>query len=206
VGKKYLKMNFNYWKLSTFVCIVIILFLTQCGGEPETKVITVTIPEKSGSFDFRENPVPVTKDEPGKHPNPEIIRAQVIDSSYYFAYIALQDSIERQKMFEDAITIRQYFERFEDENQKIDVYTDVRGWMLGQKVDYTIFEVKTDVEVKIPRSNALFLYGGTRYSLIDKTPAFEAKIIFKNKRDNLLSIGVDTDGNVSGGYGFKLNK
>jgi hypothetical protein len=195
----------QFYRITTIISIVIILFLVNCQGEKEIKLITVTIPEKSGSFDFRKNPVPVTKDEPKDHPKPEIIREQVIDSTYYFAYIALQDSIERQKMFEDAITIRQYFESFEDENQKIDVYTDVRGSMLSQKVDYTIFEAQMAVEVEIPQFNELFLYGGGKYSFIDKSMGFEAKLIFKNKKNNLLSIGIDSDGMVSGGYGFKIN-
>jgi hypothetical protein len=195
----------NFYRITTIISIIIILFLVNCQGEKETKVITVTIPEKSGSFDFRDNPVPVTKEQPGKHPKPEIIREQVIDSSYYFAYIALQDSISRQKMFEDAITIRQYFETFEDETQKIDVYTDVRGSMLSQKVDYTVFETQMAVEVQIPQFNALFLYGGGKYSFIDKSMGFEAKLILKNKKNNLLSIGVDSHGHVTLGGGFKIN-
>jgi hypothetical protein len=194
----------QFYRTTTIISIIIILFLVNCQGEKETKVITVTIPEKSGSFDFRDNPVPVTKEQPGKHPKPEIIREQVIDSTYYFAYIALQDSIARQKMFEDAITIRQYFETFEDETQKIDVYTDVRGSMLRQKVDFTIFEAQMDVEVEIPQFNELFLYGGGKYSFVDKSMGFEAKLILKNKKNNLLSIGIDSDGMVSGGYGFRL--
>jgi hypothetical protein len=195
----------QFYRTTTFILLVIVLFLVNCQGETDTKVITVTIPEKSGSFDFRENPVPVTKDEPKDHPKPEIIREQVIDSSYYFAYITLQDSMARQKMFEDAITIRQYFETFEDETQKIDVYTDVRGSMLSQKVDYTIFEAQMAVEVEIPQFNELFLYGGGKYSFIDKSAGFEVKLILKNKKNNLLSIGIDSDGMVSGGYGFKIN-
>jgi len=194
----------QFYRTTTIILLVIVLFLVNCQGEKEIKLITVTIPEKSGSFDFRDNPVPVTKEQPGKHPKPEIIREQVIDSSYYFSYIALQDSISRQNMFEDAITIRQYFETFEDETQKIDVYTDVRGSMLRQKVDFTIFETQMAVEVEIPQFNELFLYGGGKYSFIDKSMGFEAKLILKNKKNNLLSIGIDSDGMVSGGYGFKL--
>jgi len=194
----------QFYRITTIILLVIVLFLVNCQGEKEIKLITVSIPEKSGSFDFRDNPVPVTKEQPGKHPKPEIIREQVIDSTYYFAYIALQDSIARQKMFEDAITIRQYFETFEDETQKIDVYTDVRGSMLRQKVDFTIFEAQMDVEVEIPQFNELFLYGGGKYSFVDKSMGFEAKLILKNKKNNLLSIGIDSDGMVSGGYGFRL--
>jgi len=194
----------QFYRTTTIISIIIILFLVNCQGEKETKVITVTIPEKSGSFDFRDNPAPVTKEQPGKHPKPEIIREQVIDSSYYFAYISLQDSIERQKMFEDAIMIRQYFERFEDENQKIDVYTDVRGSMLSQKVDYTIFETQTDVEVEIPRYNQFYLSGGIRSTFPIETPVAVLKGVFINKNNRMLGLEAGTDKSFGVFYGIKF--
>jgi hypothetical protein len=190
--------HFNYWKLSTFVCIVIILFLTQCGAEKEIieVPVRVEIPKIIKQTDTIYKPVPVRIEvpEPGMD--------ELLDK-----YASTMDSLERLKMFVDAITVREYNNTFEDDTIKIDTWSKVRGELLAQSNLYEIKprSITVPVEIEIPRFNALFLYGGTRYSLIDKTPAFEAKIIFKNKRDNLLSIGVDTQGFFSAGLGFKLN-
>jgi len=196
----------NFWKISTFVLLFIVLFLLQCERETETKIVKITIPEKSGNFDFRKESElkPITKEEPKEFPDPEIIVEQVIDSTYYWAYMELLTEKEKEEAYKDAITIKQYYETYKDDNQKINVFSEVRGTMIGQSVDYTIFETEQSVEIEIPRSNALFLYTGTRTSFPVESPAFEARLMFLNKKQHIFSLGIDTKGEFSFGGAFKL--
>lgn len=192
-------MNIEYWKISTIVLTIIILFLTQCEREVvEVPVkIEVPVPAVKGKTDTIYIPKPVYVEVPEKGMN------ELLDK-----YASTMDSLERLKMYIDAITVREYNNTFENDTIKIDTWSRVRGELLAQSNDYFIkpytIALDTVIEVQKPRFNALFLYGGIKSSIDFKTPAFEAKLIFKNKKDNLLSIGIDTKGNVSGGYGFKL--
>jgi hypothetical protein len=173
----------NFWKTSTIVLAIIVIFLTRCGGEPKT--ITVKVPEI------------IRQTDTVFLPKPYAVHVPVYDTIYETATQVVRDSL-----YYDAITIREYSETFTDSFQSITTNAKVKGVLLELSNNYHIFGRETQIEIK--PSNALFLYGGTKYSIVDKKPAFEAKIILKNKRDRLLSFGADTNGNILAGYGFKL--
>jgi len=191
----------HLFKYTTAICLIIIFFLLQCEGEKEIIEVPVRIevpvPGIAGKTDTIYIPKPVRVEVPEKGMD------KLLD-----AYSATQDSLERLKMFVDAITVREYSNTFEDDTIKIDTWSKVRGELLAQSNEYFIkprtIQLDTVIEIQKPAFNALFLYGGTKYHFGTQSVAFEAKLIFKNKRDNLLSIGVDSDGYISGGYGFKL--
>jgi hypothetical protein len=192
----------NFYRITTIISIIIILFLVNCQGERDViKVpvrIEVPIPTIKGKTDTIYKPVPYRIEVP----NP-------VNDSLLIQYTATKDSLERLRMFVWAITVREYQTEFEDENIKIDTYSRVRGELLAQSNEYFIkprtITVDTTLEVSVPRFNALYLYGGAKYSLIDKSAGFEAKLILINKKNNLLSVGLDTQGFFSAGLGFKLN-
>jgi hypothetical protein len=187
----------HFFKYTTAICIAIILFLTQCEGKKEIIEVPIKI----------EVPVPAIegKFEPIEAPEPIIVQVPTIDKQRKFV---LMDSIGKLNAYIEAITVREYENTFEDDTIKIDTWSKVRGELLSQSNEYFIkprtIQLDTVIEVQKPTFNALFFYGGIKYSLIDKSVAFEAKLMFKNKRDNLLSVGVDSDGYISAGYGFKL--
>ena len=187
----------HFFKYTTAICIAIILFLTQCEGEKEIIEVPIKI----------DIPVPAIegKFEPIKAPEPIIVEVPTIDKQREFV---LMDSIGKLNAYIEAITVREYSNTFEDDTIKIDTWSKVRGELLAQSNEYFIkprtIQLDTVIEIQKPAFNALFLYGGTKYHFGTQSVAFEAKLIFKNKRDNLLSIGVDSDGYISGGYGFKL--
>jgi hypothetical protein len=187
----------HFFKYTTAICVIIIFFLTQCEGEKEIIEVPIKI----------EVPVPAIegKFEPIKAPEPIIVEVPTIDKQKEFI---LMDSIGKLNAYIEAITVREYLNTFEDDTIKIDTWSKVRGELLAQSNDYFIkprtIQLDTVIEIQKPAFNALFLYGGTKYHFGTQSVAFEAKLIFKNKRNNLLSIGVDSEGTVSGGYGFKL--
>jgi hypothetical protein len=192
----------NFYRITTIISIVIILFLVNCQRERDViKVpvrIEVPIPAIKGKTDTIYKPVPYRIEVPTP-----------VNDSLLIQYTATKDSLERLRMFVWAITVREYQTEFEDENIKIDTYSRVRGELLAQSNDYFIkprtITVDTTLEVSVPRFNALYLYGGAKYSLIDKSAGFEAKLVLINKKNNLLSVGLDTQGFFSAGLGFKLN-
>jgi hypothetical protein len=192
----------NFYRITTIISIVIILFLVNCQRERDViKVpvrIEVPIPAIKSKTDTIYKPVPY-----------RIVSPNPVNDSLLIHYTATKDSLERLRMFVWAITVREYQTEFEDENIKIDTYSRVRGELLAQSNDYFIkprtIIVDTTLEVSVPRFNALYLYGGAKYSLIDKSAGFEAKLVLINKKNNLLSVGLDTQGYFSAGLGFKLN-
>jgi len=191
----------QFYRTTTIISIIIILFLVNCQREKEIiKVpvrIEVPIPGVEGKTDTIYVPKPILVEVPKE------------TDTHLDAYLATRDSLERLRLYLDAITIREYRNEFEDDTIRIDTWSRVRGELLAQSNEYFIkprtITFDTVIDVQIPQFNELFLYGGGKYSFIDKSMGFELKLILKNKKNNLLSIGIDSDGMVSGGYGFKIN-
>jgi len=191
----------QFYRITTIISIVIILFLLNCQGEKDIIKVPVRIEVPIPGVEGKTDTIYV--------PKPILVEAPKETDTHLEAYLATKDSLERLRLYLDAITIREYRNEFEDDTIKIDTWSRVRGELLAQSNEYYIkprtIAFDTVIDVQIPQFNELFLYGGGKYSFIDKSMGFEAKLIFKNKKNNLLSIGIDSDGMVSGGYGFKIN-
>lgn len=137
--------------LYAVIAILLAIIVVQCSKQPDVvKVpvkIEVPIPVVEVEFDTIKNPYPVYL--PGK---------VKIDSTYYKMYVSLKDSVARDSLFKDAITIREYRERQEDDTIVIDVYSKVQGFLKEQQVSYktkprkisldTVLEVKTKYQPK----------------------------------------------------------
>ena len=190
-------MKPTFYQITTAICVIIIFFLVQCEGEKEIIEVPVRI----------EVPIPgiAGKTDTIYIPKPVRVEVPTIDKQKEFI---LMDSIGKLNAYIDATTVREYSNTFEDDTIKIDTWSRVRGELLAQSNDYFIkprtIQLDTVIEIQKPAFNALFLYGGTKYHFGTQSVAFEAKLMFNNKRDNLLSIGIDSDGYISAGYGFKL--
>ncbi len=196
--KKQFKMKpLTFWKISTAVCIVIILFLTQCEGKKEIVEVPVRIEVPVLGVAGKTDTIYV--------PKPVMVEVPTPDREREFT---LMDSIEKILAYKDAVTIREYENTFEDDTIKIDTWSRVRGELLAQSNDYFIkprtIQLDTVIQIQKPAFNELYLLGGVKYHLNTQSVGFEAKLIFKNKKNNLLSLGVDTNGVISGGYGIKL--
>lgn len=161
----------------------------------EEKVLV--IPQKDGAFELLTPPTPVI------HKSPTINKKLLAD------YRSLRDSIAKEKVYEEAITENEYRETYEDSLVKIDVYTKVRGKLLKQAPSYVVkpFAVKyadtTIIKLHEPTIN---FYGGVEAGipLSEGDAMAKGTFYFQNKKQNIISLGVDTKGYVWGGYIIKL--
>ena len=108
-------------------------------------------------------------------------------------------------MYLDAITIREYKEQFKDSAQEVNVFTKVRGEMLAQSLDYKIFErsvTHTDtIEIKKKRQIYLSPQAGYNYNTFEIKAG--ASLLYIDRKKRLYSLGYDTSGFISIGYGLK---
>ncbi len=193
--------NLNFWQIATFVCIIIILFLVQCDREKEIVEVPVRIevpvPGIDGKTDTIYKPVPIRVEVPERGMN------DLLDK-----YASTLDSLERLKMFIDAITVREYNNTFEDDTIKISTFSEVRGELLKQSNEYYIkprtIVVDTVIDVQIPRSNSFYLAGGVRSSFPIETPVGVLKGVFINKKNNMLGLEAGTDGSFGVFYGIRF--
>lgn len=203
----YLKVGSKYFPWVTLT-IVAILFVRQCGQEPEVEYrdIIVTIPETTTDLGTIKNPAPILVS-----PKTLLPRPKEIDSTIYKKYQSLKDSVERTELFKEVITINEYKETFEDEKQSVEVYSKARGTLLEQSVISTIkkqqVEVKDGVEVKKKPSLFLgietgFLLNANQFDVQQLTVKGQVQLL--SKRGNITSLGYDTDGRIWVGKSFKI--
>ena len=118
------------------------------------KRTTVTIPEEKGEFK-EQKPVYIT-DTVTVYKTKwktttdtiEIITENPVNDSLALAYQQTKDSLNRFKMYLDAIQIKQFSNTFEDEYQIINITGEVQGQLNWIKPKYTIKERQIEVPVK----------------------------------------------------------
>jgi len=169
--------------------------------------------------------VPVTIEVPVPGKAGEIIRDTVLVPTAVYVpnpvndtllkkYQEAKDSITQLELYKDAITTRVYNEKFEDDVLTINVETKVQGRMLDQ--DISNYYVKpstvvldTTLSLEVPKK--INILAGAELGL-PLTPTginpdgVNAKFNFglQNKKGNILSVGIDTQGNGYIGYTMKL--
>src|SRR5690606_18361157 len=117
------------------LAIVLIYFLTR---KAEKEVITVEIPVPVVSHTFD------TIRLPG-----DIIYRRRIDTVLVDNYISSPQTV-KDSLYKEAITLREYNQRFEDSVQKVDVFTKVRGWLTEQTVSYETKPREVSKEIPVP--------------------------------------------------------
>lgn len=168
--------------------------------------IEVPVPVVENDFDSIPNPEPIIKYIKG-----DIIKE--IDSIYYEKWLSLKDSIAKDKAFKDAITIREYNTKFEDDILTLNIYSKTRGTLLEIKPDYKTkprtIALDTTLMIPIPKYNQF--YGGIELGVpVIQIPSLEpsilgkANFIWQTKKDKLFNISIDTEGRIYGGYSIKF--
>ena len=204
------------WKMAFIGILILIVFsfFKRC----DHKKITVTIPEKKGSFqtDVVENK-PVTietvkyltkfvKSNPDNKENEflqsEITRLLAENEKLSSSYQNANDSL-KQALYDKAIQLNIYSKTFEDTVVKIDISGLVRGEVQNMISNYTIKEQK----VKITPNQTVFrvLAGGevgNNTSL--SNPIFKANLMLQNAKGNIFSGSYDANGNFYAGYNFSI--
>ena len=210
------KLKDSIWYVAFIVVffIVIFTFFKRC----DNKEITVTIPEKKGSFQTAvvENK-PVTnetvkyltkfvKSNPDNKENEflqsEITRLLAENEKLSSSYQNANDSL-KQALYDKAIQLNIYSKTFEDTVVKIDISGLVRGEVQTMISNYTVKEQK----VKISQKETVFrvLAGGeigNNTSL--SNPIFKANLMLQNAKGNIFSSSYDANRNFYAGYNFSI--
>lgn len=133
-------------------------------GSCERETTTVIMPEVEGDFEPQE-PVYLPGDTDTVYLTKwrtatdtiEITTETPVNDSLVLAYQKLEDSLERFKLYLDAVSIRRFSNTFEDEYLKANVSGEVQGHLNYVDLDYTIKER----EIEIPNKRwALSIYAG----------------------------------------------
>lgn len=136
--------------LIVIALIVIVLLWNDCGGHKNE--IIKTIPEY-----IRTTDTIVFNDIKEKK---IYIKGKTIyvDSIRYIRYVNEVDTIKKDSMYTDAITIREYDTILEDNNRiKLELHSKVSGRLVNASAKYTIKEI--EVEPVIKRPDLTFLLG-----------------------------------------------
>lgn len=142
-------------------------------------------------------------------PKPVVVKVKEVDSAYYDLYKGLKDSIAKDSLFKEAITINEYSQSFEDTLQTINVYSKTRGTLLSQTVDYKTKEYTIEVEdsVAVKGRVAVSLLAEVGLPLDDlfnNSPVVKGGISVHGKNGNSLSVSLDTEGRIWLGKTWKI--
>lgn len=185
--------------ITNLICIGIIIFLVKCGDKEAKSFpiqISFTTPEIKGSSDtiYEDSLIYISKTIPDT------------SNKYLLAYLA--DSINRLNLFIEAITERVYTESYKDTNQEVIVYSKTRGSLIEQSISYTMFPktytIDTIIEVSCPKKNMVFLSGGIGYDIVLNSPSFQSQLSLINKKNRMLSAGINTNRQAFLTYGIKF--
>lgn len=180
------------------LAVVGILFIRNCDRPADKEYIRVPVEIPSVGHDFAPIVLPAPKTP---LPRPEI------DSTYYWKYLSLKDSVARDSAYRDAITIREYETEFEDSIQTISVKSKTRGTLLEQSVSYLTKPRTIEKTVEIPKKGGLSVGVDLGFPLNSNNPAppvVKGSLIFRNKKKNTLSLGIDTEMRVWIGKTYKI--
>jgi len=114
------------------------------------------------------------------------------------------DSLKVLNLYLSAIQERKQTRIFDDKYITVNVFSETRGELLNQKIDYKIKE--REIEVPIPVKNTVFAAyagGGVYYNFDKATPAIKLNLDIQNKKGDLFSVGYDPFNNV-GFVDYKL--
>lgn len=204
------------WKIA-FVGILILIvfsFFKRC----DHKEITVTIPEKKGSFqtDVVENK-PATietvkyltkfvKSNPDNTENQflqtEITRLLAENEKLSSSYKNANDSL-KQALYDKAIQLNIYSKTFEDTVVKIDISGLVRGEVQNMISNYTIKKQKVIIT---PKQTVFRVIAGGEIGNNTplSNPIFKANLMIQNAKGNIFSGSYDANGNFYAGYNFSI--
>lgn len=196
--------NILYYIITLIVGIAIGFFIRKCEKEniQVPIVITVPVPQLIGNF----KPI-------APKPLPPINNIIEINNKLVEEYKKANDSLKKV-LFENAVTIHRYTEKFEDTVQTIIVNAKTTGTLDSLNVSYKTkpFKIKIDtiIQIKVPApKRSLNIYGETGVifkSPLDNTPVLKGGIDIQNRKNWIYGASYDTDKRIwlKLGKGFKF--
>ena len=203
------KIKWSPLKTSIGINIIlgIVIYFLFSGNEPEEIIVIkdhyIDIPAVSGKSDT------IKKPEPYKIKNN-------LNNELLIKYNKAKSEIERLELYKESIVEREYKEVFKDSVQEIEIFTRVQqGKILEQAINYRIDPYLLKVRDTLRISPKDFLrnkfLGGIELGMPLEPQIGMSHIIakgtiyFQNKKDNILSLGIDTRKTIWAGYIISFN-
>lgn len=213
------------WYKTTFLILAItfaILWLRGCGASQTPQLVEVEVPEVKGSFEPKK-PIHLKVNLPTndkskiiKVENP--IDKQLIDENkrlqqyvaenekLKLAYVQETDSLKKQLLYEKVVQLNNFSTDFDDDNLELHIEGVVQGEVKEITPSYKIKERKAQAEVKA-KETVLRLLGGAELGLPTNSNIplpLKANIMLQNRKGNIFSGSVDTNGTIWAGYNFSI--
>lgn len=191
-------MKIEKIKTIAIFALLIIIWFKRCDKE------TKHIPTKGT---FKTDTIIKHETLPGKiitvkgkeviiYKNNEINKELALENyNLQIAYINAKDSLEREKLYKNAIELKSFNQPFENDNFKANVSGIVQGEVKELQLDYEIKNVPEKV-VKFRLLAGLGI----------NTDAVNANLGFQNKKGSIFEVGYDTEKRINIGYKVSLFK
>lgn len=197
---------------------VVLLSFKACD---QKETVTVEVPVKI------KVPVPIveTQFDTIYLPQPiKVVKEVQIDSTIYNKYLTLKDSIAKNKIVKEALTVREYDQKFDDSIQTINVYSEVTGTLNKQQVSYktkprtisvdTIIPVEVEIpyktkfalggEIGIPLQGVKDIYNTPQGSVVIKQDFVGKVNFFIDTKKIIYSGSFDTEKRAWVGLAYKF--
>jgi hypothetical protein len=188
--------------------LLIVIFLQRSCSEPatqETIKTEVTIPEKKGEIKKFVEQINYKKKDSIVFVKGKVIYTEnEIDKDLAEKYKKSVDSLEKFKMYINAVQIKEHTTIFDNKDLTLKVKSKVRGDLLNMTItEYKTKEQKVVVEVPIKTRTAVYVGLGVSDNKRLDNFTVQAEVGLQIKRD-ILSITADTKQNFGLKYLIKL--
>ena len=206
--------NSNKLFLGIIAVLLLILWFKSCDSEEVPQNVTIKVPEVSNSlpkqkpiYVVRTDTVYVTKWKT-KTDYVEIETQNPVNDSLALAYQRAQDTIQRYRLFLEAIQIKQFTSEFSDEYIDLVISGEVQGDIRSIKPKYTIKERTIETQVPI-KTTALRVLGGAsvQTSTDLNTFTYTANLGLQNAKGNIIRAGyskINGQDYIMAGYDFSI--
>lgn len=197
-------MNINLKNIIIGILILILaFFIGRWTSSKEIKIITVTVPESSGSSPIIINPKPIITTKDSLIYQDSIIYTEnPFNKELIDKYNKLESERDKLLAYLNSIQIRKYKVPFENDTIKIVGDVEVQGELKSIKYDWTIKERKLNIPVEIKKPTMNLLIGGTVSNTVELDKFnFNATVGIQRKNGDVIlgSYGV-FDKSIQVGY------
>ena len=175
-------------RFSTYFPYIIIAVLMFMLITRPTITEYVEVPAKSGQMVI-EKPEPIVHYDT-IYKDKIVVKENPVNKELLTKYEQATDSLEKLKLYRDAITIRDYKQTFKDKNQEITVSSKVTGTLERQEISYDIPSYQ--VKYKNPTEGFYVGVGASSSYRYLELPSLEVGAALVNNK-KIYSVGVGTD-------------
>lgn len=189
-----MKVNVTNILLGALILLLVWQNFLQKPVEKEPVPITVTIPEYKGSTGQKVIERVIT--QPVYLPSTK--ETVQVDSGWKKKYEQAQDSLEKNKLYLEAIKIKKYEKTLVDNDTiQIKGFATTRGSLLDYTVDYRIKPISLsyvpEVVTKRPTLSAGFGVEGGIPTLPNTSFLLKGNFKLENSKGNSINVGYDTE-------------